>query len=179
MNKTIKALNKQLLKSKNDTVVIETKLQVAWNNVFDKSKDIVNLTTQVFDSQDFRFNEYGEVESYAYVDLSDFEDCKRYFENYMQELHFIKVDFKNECLTYNQGESLVIQDDTRHDNGVWLNGKCIIDETEYKNDGEVDETKRNQLIETYMEKEGYFPGVFRCDQYGNVFYVNTKEEKSA
>jgi hypothetical protein len=67
----------------------------------------------------------------------------------------------------------VVQDDAGRDNGVYLADKCIINESEYKNDGEVDETKRNALIEAYMEKMGYFPGVFRRDRDGSVYSVKT------
>jgi hypothetical protein len=79
-----------------------------------------------------------------------------------------------------QGECLIIQDDTRHDNGVWLSGKCIIDEVDYTDHtitGKVDTRKRNELIESWMEKNGYFPGVFRCDCYGNVYHVNTQDKE--
>ena len=59
-------------------------------------------------------------------------------------------------------------------NGVWLNSKCIIEESSYTDDdGEVNETKRNALIEAYMDKSGFFPGVFRTDSHGNVFAIKT------
>lgn len=51
----------------------------------------------------------------------------------------------------------------------------MIPERDYKSDGEdVDVIKRNALIEAYMERSGYFPGVFRVDQRGNVSLVDTK-----
>ncbi len=93
----------------------------------------------------------------------------------MREYHFVDTDWKNDTLSMSQGESIIIQDDTRRDNGVWLNGKRVIDESEYKVDGEVDETNRNRLIEAYMTETGFFPGVFRCDSHGNIFLVNTQK----
>ena len=181
MNKTIKALNKQLLKTQGNISKIEEKLQLAYNSVFDKSNIVKKMISKVENSSDYTFMEYGEIASYASVDLSDFQECKQYFEHYMNDsmVGFIEVDWTNDCLTMSQGESLIIQDDMRNDNGVWLNGKCVIDEVEYKEGNEVDEVKRNELIEAYMEKNGYFPGVFRADSHGNVFLVNTQEKKSA
>jgi hypothetical protein len=37
--------------------------------------------------------------------------------------------------------------------------------------------KRNRLIKAHMEKTGCFPGVFRADDHGNVFPVNTQEKE--
>ena len=56
-------------------------------------------------------------------------------------------------------------------------GEIIIDGDEYTEDGEVDEVKRNELIEAYMEKTGCFPGVLSDDDHGNLFLVNTTGEK--
>lgn len=177
MNKTIKALNKKLSKSIGDISEIKSQLQVEWNKVFDDCTAVKTMVAKVENSNEYRTDQYGEIESYVYLNTSDFKDCMAYFKNYMMEFHFIQFD--GDCLSYSQGESITIQDDTRRDNGVWLNGKCIIDESEYKDDTEVNETKRNELIEAYMEKHGYFPGVFRADSHGNVFPVSTHSVKVA
>ena len=175
--KTIKALNKKLKQVNGDACEIEMQLQAAWNEVFEKSQVIQDAVSKLESSHDFTFDQFGEIASYIrFNDLSDFRECRDYFETYMQESHFVGIDWDNDCLLYSQGpENITIQDDTWHDNGVWFGHKLIIKESEYKADGEVDETKRNALIEAYMERTGYFPGVFRVDSYGNVFLVNTKE----
>jgi hypothetical protein len=173
INKTIQKLNNKLNKSNADVCKIESELQTAWNKVFDKSKAILDAMAKLQSSTDFTYDG-GEIASYIrFCDLSDFQECRQYFETYMRDTHFVTVEWENECLLYGQGESITIQDDTRHDNGVWLNSKCIINESEYKSDGEVNETKRNALIEAYMDRNGYFPGVFRTDSHGNVFSINT------
>lgn len=174
MNATIKKLHAKLQTIQGDVCEIENQLQTAYNKAFDKDKAIKSVMAELEASQDFICDQYGEISSYVHFDLSDYQDCKEYFVNYMRDSLFVSVDFQNDCLTYGQGESMIIQDDTRHDNGVWLSGKCVIDESEYKQDGDVDEVKRNSLIEAYMERTGYFPGVFRCDSHGNVFLVDTK-----
>jgi hypothetical protein len=176
-NKTIRALNKELNAKEADMHEIESKLQKAWDDVFSKSKVIKDMVAKLESSNDFTWDRYNEIYSYVSVDLSDFKECKQYFENYMQEFHYINVDWDNDFLLYSQGESITIQDDTRNDNGVWFGQKCIIEEKEYKNDGELNETKRNELIEAYMEKMGEFPGVFRTDTHGNIFLVNTTIQK--
>ena len=178
MNATIKKLHAKLQTIQGDVCEIENQLQTAYNKAFDKDKAIKSVMAELEASQDFicdQFcDQYREISSYVHFDLSDYRNCKDYFINYMHDFLFVSVDFKNDCLTYGQGESITIQDDTRHDNGVWLSGKCVIDESEYKQDGSIDLIKRNSLIEAYMEKTGYFPGVFRCDSHGNVFSVDTK-----
>ncbi len=49
---------------------------------------------------------------------------------------------------------------------------CCDDEPEY--DEVDDDIRRNALIEAYMEKNGYFPGVYRIDHHGNIFPVDTR-----
>ena len=174
MNKQIKDLNAQLASNLENLSDIETKLQAEWDRVFDDSGAIKAMMAKVENSTDYRFDEYGEIVSYHYVDLSDFKDSKKYLVQYLRRSYCADLDLVNECITYSQGECIVIQDETRRDNGVWLNSKLIIDESKYKDENGVNETKRNELIEAYMEKTGYFPGVFRSDSYGNVFSVSTK-----
>lgn len=180
MNKTIKALNKQLSKSNADISDIETKLQAAWNKVFQDSGVIKAMVSKVENSKDYTHTEYGDIASWAHVDLEDFEDCKPYFESYMRD-NGIDVDWTNDAIVLSCGpDNLIIQNDTpyRRANGVWCEGNCVIKESEYTNDdNEVDTSKRNKLIESYMEKTGCYPGVFRCDSHGNVFSVNTQEGK--
>jgi hypothetical protein len=155
---------------------IEHNLQLMYNELFDNSKVVKDMISKVQDSNDYYTDEYGEVCQWVHVDLGDFKPSQSYFSDYMLREHFITVDFTNDTLSMSQGESIFIQNDTRHDNGVWFNRKCIIKESDYKDEetNEVDEAKRNELIEKYMEKTGCFPGVFRIDYHGNVFPVNMK-----
>lgn len=172
---TIKILNEKLNQVNSDVCEIESELQTAWNDVFKNMPVILDAVSKLEQSNDYTWDKYGEIASYIrFYDLSDFKECRQYFETFMQEYHFVTVDWDNDCLVYNQGECITIQDDTRHDNGIWLNSKCIIEESSYTDDdGEVNETKRNALIEAYMDKSGFFPGVFRTDSHGNVFPVKT------
>ncbi len=183
MNKRIEALTESLkaLESEHSAKSerLRESLQSAWDEVFNDSGKLRKAIENAEQANEYQFNAYGEIESwYRFADLSDFAECREYFEAWLGETHCMTVDWNNDCLLYSQGDdNLIIQDDTRYgrDNGVWLNGECVIPESDYKTeDGEVDTVKRNALIEAHMERTGHFPGVFRADQHGNVFHVNTK-----
>lgn len=177
--KTIESLNKKLALNQDNAAAIEAKLQTAWNKVFSKSKVIKDIVSKFDSSNEYTFDKWGEISSYIrFYDLKDFRECRVYFETYMQDMYSISVDWDNDCLLMNQGECLIIQDDTRRDNGIWLNQKLVIPEDDYTDldetgHKEVNEVKRNELIEAYMKKTGFYPGVFRVDSYSNITHVKT------
>jgi hypothetical protein len=180
IEKLFKKLNKiDLIHSKNQES-IKTEIQKELNKIFNKNKEIKK---SIKDLESGSCIDYlGEVDGiYSYIKCYELSEIKpeyrEYLKNYLSD-YGITIDFKNECLlNYLGDDNIIIQDDTRHDNGVWQGNKIIIAESEYKDDSrEVDESLRNQLIEKHMEKTGYFPGVFRIDYYGNIFPINTKNE---
>ena len=175
MNKQIKALNKKLATIAEDASEIETQLQAEWNEVFEDMTQLRDAVTKLESSNDYCRNSYGEICSWVRFDTSDFKDCQAFLKDYMRESFCAEVDFENDSLTMNHGDdTLIIQDEMGRDNGVWQDHKLVIAEIEYKNDdGEIDKTKRNELIEKHMQKSGYFPGVFRVDCHGNIFPVST------
>lgn len=180
MNTKIETLLAELNDNCRNADAIKAKLQKEYDKVFDDSKALAKAIANAENASMYQIGEDGEVESwFRFSGLSDFHECREYFETWLLESHCMMVDWDNDCFLYSQGESLIIQDDARNrrDNGVWLSGKQIIEESEYRDDdGEVDESKRNELIEAWMEKNGYFPGVFRVDNYGNVSHVNTQKK---
>lgn len=180
MNNKIKELKLDLKKHNIDRSIIESKIQDECDKIFNDSFKLAKVIDNAQSASEFQYNEHGEIESwFRFHELTEYSEFKIEFENWLQDNHCMGVDWVNDCLLYRQGESLIIHDDSRYkrDNGVWLNQKCVIEESEYRDEsGEVDENKRNYLIEKYMEKTGYFPGVFRVDQHGNVFHVNTVNE---
>lgn len=103
-----------------------------------------------------------------------------HFESYLSEKSCAYVDWENDVLkVYFGPDEIMIQDDTGRDNGVYQSGKCIIDESEYTDEetGEVDEAKRNALIESHMERTGFFPGVFRMTRHDDEVYpVDTRKK---
>jgi hypothetical protein len=101
--------------------------------------------------------------------MTDF--LKGLFAEYMQENHYVSVDFKNSVLTYSVGPALIINDQGDvydQDSGQWP-----IKRTDYETKAEL-----NSLIEAHMEKTGHFPSVIRMDRHGNAYYVNTQEKAS-
>lgn len=96
------------------------------------------------------------------------------FESYLAVDHCINVNFENDALISSDGPCIVINEDGDvFDQDA---DKCVIpvDDTRDE-DGEISVSKRNQLIEQYMESTGVFPSVVSQDRYGNMFYVNTNE----
>ncbi len=159
----------------NESDSVQNELQLEYNKVFNDSTVLKELVSKLESSQEYGLDEYGEIYAWVRANLSDFQDCQAYLSEWFSE-QCIRVDFKNDAIMALQGETLNIQDDSRHkrDNGVWLNHDQVIPEFNYtEHDGEINIAKRNQLIEEYMKDSGYFPGVFRVDQHGNVFLVNT------
>lgn len=179
MNKKINELTAELEQesslSKTRIEAIQKQLDAEYSKVFAKDKDIEKALANLEQASMYGFDRYGEIiRWFRFNGLEDIpENARNAFEAYALD-YCAYVNWEDSTLYTFEGDSLVIQSDTRHDNGVWINGKCVIDEAEYKNeDGEIDEDKRNALIEAYMEKTGYFPGVFRVDYHGNIFPVNT------
>ena len=174
MNKQIKALNQKLASIAGDASEIETQLQAEWNKVFADMTVLKDAVAKLESSNEYGFDEDGEIVSWIAFDTSPFKGCEAYLVEYLRFNHCVEIDFFNNTLQTSHGDCIVIQDDTRRDNAVYLGYEVIIQELEYLDeDGKVDEVKRNALIEAYMEKMGGFSGVFRTDSYGNVFPVST------
>jgi hypothetical protein len=150
---------------------LEAELQTALNVAFDDCGELQKAIADVQNS-----NEYGtdgnEIYRWLRFDLSDFSDDREYLETYLRD-HFVHADFENDALMYYIGPQLIINDDGDvYDED---SGKIIITETACADDdGAYCEKVRNALIENWMEKTGYFPGVFSVDRHGNVFLVNTQ-----
>ena len=112
------------------------------------------------------------IHSWTRVDFSTLIDVESEHEQellaeYFQEHHFIYVDFKNDAVTQCIGPCLVINDDgdvLDQDSGKW-----VINRQDYESIAE-----RNNLIEEYMDKTGYFPSVVQEGRYGVQGYVNTQ-----
>lgn len=139
------------------------------------SHKIIKELTALQDSKPdgYMLNEFGDVESWKRIalDFSDFEDerLESLLNEYLLENYFFHVDFKNNCLIQNQGpEEIIINDE----GDVFCGSKCIISKNNYEN-----KTDLYQQIENYMEKTGYYPGVFYCDRYGELTLVNTRSNQ--
>jgi len=172
MNKTINELNRELENVNANVADIETRLQAAWNTVFKDSTKLRDNVALLEQSSEYSFDKYGEIVSWRrFYDLKDYKECASYLEAYLSD-QGVGIDWENDCLTYNLGPCILINNDgdvLDQDSQKW-----IISKNDYRDDdGNLDEGKRNELIEAWMDKHGYYPGVFSADRHGNVFAVNT------
>lgn len=183
MNKRIKELTEQLDRTlvlqKDKVESLTDALQTEYNKVFNDSKELEKIIINASSSSEYQLGCDGDIESwFRFYGLRDYQECREYFEAWLQDAHCMRVDWDNDCLVVSHGDdNLIIQTESRRNNGVYQSGKCVIEESQYRNDdNEIDEEKRNALIEAHMERTGCFPGVFRMDYHGNVFPVNTRKK---
>lgn len=148
---------------------IKAALQEEWNKAFDADKDLQSAITELESSNNWISGEEGIERYVRWHDLATYADCREFLEAYLSEQ---AIYLEEEALTTSEGPSLIINDDG--DVYDQDSRKTVVRRADYLDDeGEEDESKRNALIEAWMEKSGYFPGVFRQDRHGNVFHVNT------
>jgi hypothetical protein len=184
MNSKIKALNEKIAANRGNIAEIESELQKEWNKVFNDSTKLRDAISAVEMSNDYTFNRHGELCQFThFYDLADFKDCREFLDNWLSD-SCVYADWENDALTMGVGDWIQINDSYSRRDGrgdVYLmdmsgRHKQILSASDWIDEDtrEEDEEKRNALIETWMEKEGTFPGVFRVDYHGNVFPVNTK-----
>lgn len=148
----------------------------ALSTKLNKNKELQKLVTQLQDSKELTQIEHDDYfHTWIRADFSKFIDIKNAFQcelfsQYMSENHFCEADFKNDCLSTSIGPAILIN----HDGDVLDqdSSKWFLKKSDYE-----DETERNEMIENYMDKHGYFPSVIRCDYYGNAFFQNTIGKK--
>jgi len=173
----------QALLAKISRAEIESKLNVEcirndfdrelWKK-FDASKKLQKDIEALNNSTEYGSDEIGIYQwirmSYTLPDeLQNDTEGHDSLDRYMAE-QWLHYDRDSNALFLYQGETIVIN----KDGDIFLvdqpgSGEVIIGHDEYK-----DEEKRNKLIEKWMEDQGYFPGVFTEDNYGNVFHVKTQ-----
>jgi len=172
--KTIKELNNKLDELKSESNKIEAELQRSWNLVFEDLHAIRAGILALDTSNKYVFSGHGDIIAIADFDTDAFKDCQEYFTQYMSDIHFVEVDFSNGVISTMVGPSFVINDDG--DVYDQENDRLFVSMDEYVgDDGVADIDKRDNMIESYMESEGFYPGVFETDRSGNVKLVNTKK----
>lgn len=176
MNKKIEALNKKLesLNSKHfhNELMIKGELRAEYVKVFAKDRAITKALDNLDSASMYDTDSNGEIiRWFRFNGLDDIpENAREYFEEYVQDVACAYVNWNDFTLYTYEGDSIVINDD----GDVFECNKLIIDAKAYE-----DEAERNALIEAHMERTGYYPGVFRQDNHGNIFLVSTRATKSA
>jgi hypothetical protein len=150
------------------------RLFIQWRKIFENDSQLMKDLKNAENASLYEANEDGIYSWYRSTSLENYTECKEYLDQFVFD-YGLSVNWKDSCLmNYLGDDNIIIQDDTRRDNGVWQGSKLLFDEEIYKDeDGEVNIEKRNALIEEHMEKTGCFPGVFRITQYGDVTLVKT------
>lgn len=166
MNK-IETLFKQVLNVKKQTKakleLIKAKLQLELDKKYAKSKPLQQLIELVNQSKEYGSDECG---IYQWVRASLVKDIppeeQEYFEEYLGQ-RGLSVDFKNEAIFSYLGGCFVINTDEGGDIYDTETGKLIIEHNQY-------ETRQQAvgLLKDYMNKHGYYPGVFSMDRYGYI-----------
>ena len=147
---------------------IQERIQAEYNRLFKKDKTIQDAIKALECGGEYTTDESGEIQRWVRFETSNYKDCLDALGEYLSENHFMYLDAKNDCIQTNEGESLVINED----GDVFLGHKVVIDSDTYS-----DTKERNRLIEEYMERSGYFPGVFEQSRNGDVWLVNTQEKE--
>lgn len=176
LKKTISELNKKHVETLQP---IENLLQQAYNTLFDDMSVWKNAYSRLEQSNDYTTDQFDgwpcqwiRCEELSKLD----EDDREYFKTWLDETYCaVDIDWNNECLVMRNGPAIII--DENGDVYDQDSRKRIIERNEYLDEANhVDKDKRNQLIEDYMKRTGYFPGVFTMDKYGNVYPVNTQKK---
>lgn len=166
MNK-INELNNKRLELLSQVDVIEDNIQSEYNIIFDDSSTIKNWITELENGGEYSYNEYGEVDRFIRVDLTQFKDCLTQLGSYLSD-NGIHLNSQHETIAMldiaiiiNREGDVYCQDSR----------KWVISKNDYESVSEL-----KSLIENYMETSGYFPTVLReVDSYGTLELFNTKE----
>ena len=145
-----------------------------FSNWHDLKIALVNLEN----SENFQWNSFGEPDGIVrwtrFPELRNVADNEiEYLKRYLRDEHHVFINLDHGCLQTSEGPSLIINSDG--DVYDQDSSKVIIKKSDYVDEfGNKDETKRNELIEQWMECAGYFPGVFLEGMSGDLFLVDTQ-----
>lgn len=179
MKKQFEILQKkiELIKEENSEKISELRSQALrlLEKKLEKNSELKKLVSKLENSKDLSQVEHDEfLHIWTRADFSEFIDTENKFQcelfsDYMSENYNTIVDFKNECVSTSIGPAILINhegDILDQDSRKW-----VIKKTEYET-----EEERNELIEKYMEKTGYYPSIISCDYYGNAFFEDIGEK---
>ena len=139
---------------------------------FASDKYIKQALLKVQSSNEYTFDTDGELCSWIrfepnteYLDKGPVQDL---LNEFLQN-EFVIWDTDCNALLSHQGGYIQINEDGDVFNCEGPSCKVIINASDYSSD-----TERNELIEAWMHKNGYFPGVFQVSRYGDVRLINTQ-----
>ena len=152
-------------------------LEAEFDRVFDSDKALQGSLKTIDDSDEYTFNECGEVYSFIRIDRNLIDYYKSIagaldqLERYLADYNGLVLDTENECILSCMGSYIAINDKGEvYEFDICGKIKWITTQDEYKT-----VKNRNLIIESHMEKTGEYNGVFKIDSYGMVTRVNTQE----
>lgn len=153
--------------------LITADLQVEYNKLFSKHRKLQAAIKALDKSNKLELDEADEVFQWVRLDLSQFSaESLPFLKSYLNDDLSIEIDIPHENLKYRLGPSLIIN----ADNGDVYDqdaDKNVLEGSDYTSKAE-----RNALIETYMKRTGYYPGVYVVDREGSVKHINTNSMQS-
>lgn len=167
----IKSLEKHRLEMNQVVSQVESQLLEEYSKIFEKDTKLQTAIKELEDSKEFGIDDgIYRWNRFDFDDYKDNNEVIEYLEQYLNEHHFINIDIKNDAIMKNEGFNLILD----HDGNIYDEDsqEFIIDHSEYTN-----KSKRNKLVNNWMEKNGYFPGLFSVDRYNNVFLINLNEKR--
>lgn len=172
INKLLAARDDLSTKAQSDRQSLNGRLQTEYNRLFDDWKDLHQAIAALEDATDYGSDGSGIYRWTRFNGVDKDDVAVEFLTEYLSD-RCVYLDAEHGALFTYIGPAIIINEDgdvVDEDGGRWfLSRRDYMD-----NDGHRCEHKRAYLIEQYMEKTGYWPGVFRCDRYGNVFPVNTQ-----
>lgn len=169
----VNAVNRAKTSENRKVSKAQEKLFAEYKKIFKKSKELTADLERLEVSRQFGQDENG-IYSWARLTYSypNEEYAREAFEEFVSD-HGYHYEEEHQCLKNYQGESIVIVDNGDVYVGDESKSKLIINASEYKHN----EIERNELIENWMQKNQFWPNVFRETRYGDVFLVNTQGVK--
>lgn len=166
INKLLETIKTQNKNHSDAISCIKEKIQAELNPIFESDAELKTDIEKHESSLEYMASgDYPLVDKWSQAySISKYSDFIEYLETYLE---FIYIDLKNECFISCDGEAIIVN----QDGDIFLGGKLIFNSDSYNS-----ETKRNKLIEDYMESSGYFPNTFYQDHYGNLSLIKTQKQ---
>ena len=128
MNEIINNLKTELMMNHSKCEVIEQKIQVEYNKIFDADQELKNIIIELDNSTDYGSDEYGEIYVWTrYYISKEYKKVSKYLEEYLQEEYFIQIDFNNDAIYRYIGQDFIA---INEEGDIFQEDKCIIEAKE-------------------------------------------------
>lgn len=163
----------------NNLAAIESELQLVLNKEFDAHVELQEAIAKLENEPEgYQFRDYGDIVSYVSFTFSKFPINEHvYLETYLADRGYHASVAHSRLMQWQGTDNYLIQAYSGPDNGVWQNGKKVIEVEEFVTDGQEDLNKLRSLIEHHMEGAGVYPNVFWVTHNGGLKLETFKQVK--